>query len=227
MLVQEENYINPQQFEDFILNLKTISKNSYKAKFEDLNVCTRIQYGCGLRISEALGLTPNDFDLDNLILTLNNTKTGFKRCRCAKFQDHKLVQVDPSCLKCGGLGKKKIPQFTTILPSDLPMLREYLAGKRQNQPLFSFNRMTVWRYYKQAGTLAGLDIREQQDERSIEGVWTHLLRKSRAKLMQKEGASSELIKLKLRHKFTTTERYTRPDIMTLKRWEQEHFGGLQ
>lgn len=223
----QENYLSPEQFENFLVNLKVITNNSYKASFDDLNVCTRIQYGCGLRISEAIGLTPNDFDLDNLILTLNNTKTGFKKCSCAKFKDKKLIEVNPNCIKCNGIGKKRIPQFTTILPSDIPMLREYLSKKRQNKTLFDFNRVTVWRYYKKAGKNAGLSIREQQDERSIEGIWTHLLRKSRAKLMQKLGASNELISLKLRHRFTTTERYTRPDIVTLKQFEQKHFGGLQ
>ena len=222
MLTHEENYLTPNEIEHLIQTLKEITCNSYKVKPIDIEACARIQYGCGLRISEVLSLTPEDFDLDNLTLTLNHTKTGFKKCRCAKYENRKLVSIDSDCKKCKGLGKIRKPQFTTILASDVSFFREYLKTKRKNTRMFDFGRLSVWNYYKKAGNLAGLHVREQQDEKTIEGIWTHLLRKCRAKLMTKLGASEVLIKLKLRHNFTTTERYTKPDLQYLKMWEQEN-----
>ena len=38
-----------------------------------------IQYCCGLRISEVLQLTKDNFDYTRRILTLDRTKTGFKK----------------------------------------------------------------------------------------------------------------------------------------------------
>ena len=38
----------------------------------------RIEYDCALRVTEALTLTPEDFDFENRILTLNRTKTGLQ-----------------------------------------------------------------------------------------------------------------------------------------------------
>jgi len=73
--------------------------------------------------------------------------------------------------------------------------------------------------------MAKLELGEQQDERYIDGAWTHLLRKSRAKMMIEKGASEVMVKVKLRHTFTTTERYTRPDINALIKWEAENING--
>jgi len=70
--------------------------------------------------------------------------------------------------------------------------------------------------------MANLELGEQQDQHYIEGAWTHLIRKSRAKLMIEKGASEVMVKVKLRHTFTVTERYTKPDINALIKWEQEN-----
>ena len=223
MLVsQEENYLNPEQIESFINILPQVISTRKQFKAIDIQMMVRIQYSCALRISEVLTLTPNDFDLINLILTLNNTKTGFKKCKCSKFKNRKLISFDPKCSKCKGLGKIRKPQFTTIWNKDKDAIRSYLKDKPTHKPLFQITRLTAWRYYKKAGILLGLHIREQQEERAIEGIWTHLLRKCNAKLMERKGANETLIKLKLRHTFTVTERYTKPDIQYLKRWESEN-----
>lgn len=217
----EENYITPQEFEQFILSLREIGENNYKATPQDLEMCARIQYGCGLRISEVLTLTPQDIDLENMILTLNHAKTGFKKCKCAKYEKKRLVSCNPSCFKCKGKGKIRKPQFTTILPSQAQILRDYLPTKKKTRQIFTFGRTTIWGLYKQAGIKANLRVREQQDEKIIDGVWTHLLRKCRAKLMRKLDAKEELIALKLRHSFNTTQRYTKPDLQYLKLWESQ------
>ena len=80
----------------------------------------------------------------------------------------------------------------------------------------------MWSYVKKACVMAKLELGEQQDERFIEGAWTHLIRKSRAKLMIELGAAEVMVKVKLRHTFSTTERYTKPDINALIKWEAEN-----
>ena len=152
-----------------------------------------VQYCHALRISEVLQLKKEDFNFQRNILTLHNTKTG--------------------------KGKK---QFTSI-PPDFPLyVVDYIDMFFDDRLLFSLNRQLMWSYVKKACKMAGLDLYEQQDTREIIGAWTHLIRKSRAKLMIELGAAEVMVKVKLRHTFTTTERYTKPDINALIKWEHEN-----
>ncbi len=114
-------------------------------------------------------------------------------------------------------GKK---QYTTI-PPDLPKwVINYISQESQ---IFHMTRQLMWSYVKKAANLAGLELGEQQDDRYIEGAWTHLLRKSRAKLMDDLGCKEGLIARKLRHSWkNTTDRYVRLDINALIEWEQEN-----
>ena len=162
-----------------------------------------VQYCHGLRISEVLQLKGENFDFDRNILTLEKTKTGFKK-------------VD---------GKKvRKKQFTSI-PPDLPqeVIRD-IAFTHVKQMLFPFTRQLIWSYVKKACKFANLELGEQQDERYIDGGWTHLIRKSRAKMMIEKGAPEVMVKVKLRHTFSVTERYTKPDINALIEWERENIG---
>jgi hypothetical protein len=84
------------------------------------------------------------------------------------------------------------------------MLSNYIKKYYLEKDDFLFNctRQTSRKYGKMATTLAELNIFEQQDEKSIDGFWNHLLRKCRAKQMRKDGADEELVMLKLRHSFS-------------------------
>jgi len=113
-----------------------------------------------------------------------------------------------------GKGKK---QFTSI-PPDF----NHKFKTDSDNLIFPFTRQLLWSYVKKACKMAGLELGEQQDERYIEGGWTHLIRKSRAKMMIEKGASEVMVKVKLRHTFTVTERYTKPDINALIKWEEEN-----
>jgi len=152
-----------------------------------------VQYCHALRISEVLNLDREDFDFEHKILSLHNTKTG--------------------------KGKK---QFTSIPPDFPQWVIEGLFNYGLDASLFNFNRQLMWRYVKLACKFANLDLVEQQDQRLIIGAWTHLIRKSRAKLMIELGAAEVMVKVKLRHTFSTTERYTKPDINALIAWEREN-----
>ncbi len=208
------NYLNPQDFKKMVDAIPLVTEYNKRKLHEGqkhkvpnpkwIQFALWTQYCHALRISEVLSLIKNDFNFERKILTLNKTKTGFKK-------------------KDGIKVRKK--QYTSI-PSDFPNeVRMEIANSEDTQILFPFNRQLLWRYTKQAAKMAGLDLAEQQDERFIEGAWTHLIRKSRAKWMIEAGASEVMVKVKLRHTFTVTERYTKPDINALIKWEEENING--
>jgi len=156
-----------------------------------------IQYCHALRVSESLQLTQHDFNFERNILTLHNTKTG--------------------------KGKKQFTSIPPDLPKDIILtIKNYQSAYKEPFILFPFHRQLIWSYVKKACKMAHLELGEQQDERYIEGGWTHLIRKSRAKMMIEKGAKEVMVKVKLRHTFTTTERYTKPDINALIKWEAEN-----
>ena len=113
-----------------------------------------------------------------------------------------------------GKGKK---QFTSITPDFPDWTLMWLPLK--------LNRQLLWSYVKKACKMAGLDMVEQQKERLIEGAWTHLIRKSRAKYMIELWAPVVMVKVKLRHTFTVTDEYIKPDINALIKWELENING--
>jgi len=150
----------------------------------------------------------------------------------------------------------RISETIRLVPADFNLERQILTVKRSKtgknqltsipQPLiarltaafevcpdqtklFDISRVTAWHYGKEAGKLAGLNIYERQEQKEIEGVWTHLFRKSFAKMMYKGGASGALIDVKLRHRHKTkdmaesTWTYIKPDINELIFWENKHF----
>ena len=217
------NFLTPEDFKKFLLGFDKV--NSYKATPDIMKLCASIQYYCALRISEVLTLRRDDFDLKNRILTLSNTKTGFKKCKCSTWEKKKLVTCNDSCVKCKGLGKYRIKQFTTIPSPLIILLSNHLKSLKWNKELFNFNRTTAWKEYKQAGKNMKLEIREQQQERNIEGIWTHLLRSSYIKFMREKGASVELCAAKLRHKEkNAVDHYLRVDLQAVKIWEAKQFG---
>lgn len=217
------NYLGIEDFDKFLLGFN--EENNYKTKPEIMKICASVQYYCALRISEVLTLRRDDFDLKNRILTLQHTKTGFKKCKCSKWEKKKVISVDESCKKCKGLGKYRIKQYTTIPRPLIVLISNHLKSLKQNKRLFNFNRTTAWKEYKKAGNTMNLDIREQQSERNIEGIWTHLLRSSYVKFMRENGASVEICAAKLRHKEKNAiDHYLRVDLQSVKIWEAKIFG---
>lgn len=225
------NYLSPENFKKMVdaiplvteynkSKLMSTQKNTVPEP-ERLQWALWTQYCMGLRVSEVLDVERDDFNFDRRILTLNHTKTGFKHCKCSKWKKKKLLKADPNCPKCEGRGKVRVKQFTSI-PPDYSKHYGLFQLSPHNEKLFPFTRQLIWSYVKKAATMANLELGEQQDERYIEGAWTHLIRKSRAKMMIEKGASEVMVKVKLRHTFSVTERYTKPDINALIKWEEEN-----
>jgi len=200
------NYLSPQDFKKMIDAIPLVTeynKSNLLGWAKDkvpnpryIRWALWVQYCCALRISEVLNLEKEDFNFKRNILTLNNTKTG--------------------------KGKK---QYTSIPPDFPKSAINWISFDIDGSKLFKFNRQLMWRYVKLACEFAKLEIGEQQDQRYIEGGWTHLIRKSRAKMMDELGCKEGLIARKLRHTWkNTTDRYVRLDINALIEWERENIG---
>ena len=202
------NYLSPTDFKKMVDAIPLVTEYNKSNLHEHeanripdaglLQQCLWTQYCHGLRISEALNVRYEDFDFKRKILTLHKTKTGFKKVKGKKVRKN---------------------QFTSI-PPDYP----YLWGEDSRGLIWHFTRQLIWSYVKKACKFANLELGEQQDERYIDGGWTHLIRKSRAKWMIEKGAPEVMVKVKLRHTFSVTERYTKPDINALIEWERENIG---
>lgn len=155
----------------------------------------RMGYDSGLRVTERINLIPADFDLDHRILTIRNPKSNK-----------------------GGVQK------TTILPYDVKPFERFISKFSENERMFPVTRSTIWRYAKNAGRLGGLNIFEAKDEKTINGIWTHLLRSSCAKMYINAGASESLVARKLRHSASNvTQRYTKVDLQAVLDFDEIHF----
>lgn len=198
--LKSTNYLNPTLFyNDFLDYLVLLDEFHTDDQDPPMSAnqfywLARTQYGSALRITEALNLIKEDFDLDHRILTIRNPKTD-----------------------------KTTIQKTTILPYDIEKLRKFLSGFINNERIFPITRSTAWRYYKNASTVAGLNIFEAKDTINIEGAWTNLLRSSCAKMYEDSGAKPSLIQRKLRHRpRNVTDVYTKRDLQALLDWEDRH-----
>lgn len=203
---EQTNYLDLARFHRFIEAIpKLLAFHSSFQKppmdYYHFQMLYKIAYHCALRISEALNLEAEDFDLEHRVLRLQ------KRQGASKTFDKMKVKV----------------QKTSIGPLLLADLAKFLADKKGK--LFNCHRATAWKYAKQAGNLANLKVYEEQKQRSINGVWTHLFRKSYAKLMEEMKASPSLIMLKGRWSPREMyQTYTKPSLNYLIEWEAKAFG---
>lgn len=170
------NHLTPQSFYndflDWLVLLDEFHSDNIKPPMSanQFYWAARLQWGCGLRISELLKLIKADFDLEHKILTIRNHKT-----------------------KKGGIQK------TTIMPYDIAKLKSFLEPFDDAERIFPTTRSTMWRYYKNASKLGGLNLFEAKDQINIEGAWTHLMRSSCAKMYESLGAEPSIISTKLRY----------------------------
>jgi len=196
-----DNYLDFERldlFLDAIPKLKTYRFRQGippKMRPRELQMYFKIMFYCCLRSIEGAKLIKSDFDLDHRILILRSPKTN-----------------------------KKGFQKTTLPPPLLEDLEFFLDYKKDNEILFPIAHSTIWNYCKQAGEIANLKIFEELENRSIEGMFSHIFRKSYAKFMEDAGAGPSLIMLKGRWKpHQMYQFYTRPSLVSLIKWEMKIF----
>ncbi len=200
---------------------------------EVLTMYFTIVFDCALRPKELFYPRVQDFDLENLILTLPVTKTGFKPCPCSTWKKPKdgkkkvLVKVNKKCEDCKGIGKLRKVQYTTILRKDAEKLRVYFKeqGLGPGDIPFPFYQQILRKYFKEAGQLAGLKIFTAKESRMIYNLYPYILRESRSKIMEDMGAKSSIVSAKLRHSRGSNLllRYQWQDLNAVKTWELANY----
>ncbi|OLD29740.1 MAG: hypothetical protein AUI62_02325 [Thaumarchaeota archaeon 13_1_40CM_2_39_7] len=93
----------------------------------------KLMYGSRLRISEALNLEKQDFDLEHRTLRIR----------------------DPKVMRYGE---------PTILPKDVVWLKEFLTNYHDEEKIFPITSTIVEQYAKDAATLVGIQILEEQED---------------------------------------------------------------
>jgi len=164
-----------------------------KITLENLTLMFKTTLEGAFRISETLELTSKDI-LDNGMITIRNSKTGWKNCKCAKwsYRPTKLIKVNKNCQKCKGLGKYRINQYGWVKDETLSQLRELADNTQEGKKLFPISQRQSLRYIDQ-----------------VIGSRTHALRHTRLTwLLTTDKFNIQDIKQKARHtNIQTTGRY--------------------
>lgn len=234
---ESKNYVTLEEVEKIIKALvdmweERIKKGKTRMSFnpEDLAFCIIVLVSCGLRPTEILTPTVSDFDLDNRLLTLHRTKTGFKHCKCSKWDKNKLVSADKKCTICNGRGLRRVAQYTTIWPNVCILLKAYFErrGLGPDDVPFPFYRERLYWYVREATERAGIKIFDvKEGGKIIKNGFVRMFRQSCVRIMRDLKADFELREVKLRHtmkaqKKDVSLRYDSYDINDLRRWDLEN-----
>jgi len=193
----------------------------------------RLLFHLGCRISEALGITVSDIDLNEATVTIEHLKTRLKlSCpRCGA----KLSRTAKFCPGCGGRVEKAVAEERghrrkRTLPIDedtLKMLREYIdrggpIGSNGKQLLFGLSRGRGWQIVRECADRAGLGQLVNPETGELRGISPHRLRDAFAVHAVKINDSGDGLRLLQEHlghvSFNTTARYRKVAGEELKDW---------
>jgi len=196
----------------------------------------RVLFHLGCRVSEALGLSVDDIDFNQSILTIKHLK------RRLKFSCHncgaRLGATHFFCPKCGGkIEKSQIEEQEhrrqRVLPVDndtLGTLKEYIKrggpvfrdGKKL---IFGINRHRAWQIVKECAERANLPKLVNPETGKIHNVSPHKLRDAfavRAVKIDDSGDGLRLLQQHLGHaSFNTTAKYRKVSGEEHKEWYQK------
>ena len=131
-----------KEFEQGIDGLKPrkMTKDQIKLMF-------RVLLSGAFRISEVLGLKASDI-LPNGQILLRETKTGWERCKCSKwsFRPTRLIESNPNCKKCLGIGKYRIDQYGWVSPEIFEELQSLAKNTPPDKRLFPITRRQAFNY---------------------------------------------------------------------------------
>ena len=196
----------------------------------------RVLFHLGCRVSEALGLSVDDIDFNQSILTIKHLKRRLKlSCHnCGA----RLGATHFFCPKCGGkIEKSQIEEQEhrrqRVLPVDndtLGTLKEYIKrggpvfrdGKKL---IFGINRHRAWQIVKECAERANLPKLVNPETGKIHNVSPHKLRDAfavRAVKMDDSGDGLRLLQQHLGHaSFNTTAKYRKVSGEEHKEWYQK------
>ena len=196
----------------------------------------RVLFHLGCRVSEALGLSVDEIDFNQSILTIKHLKRRLKlSCHnCGA----RLGATHFFCPKCGGkIEKSQIEEQEhrrqRVLPVDndtLGTLKEYIKrggpvfrdGKKL---IFGINRHRAWQIVKECAERSNLPKLVNPETGKIHNVSPHKLRDAfavRAVKMDDSGDGLRLLQQHLGHaSFNTTANYRKVSGKEHKEWYQK------
>ena len=235
---ESTDFLSKDQVKEFIENIPKLKiyQTSIQARkplpARYFQLFTKILYDAALRSGEGRQIKLEDLDLQYARLRLPRTKTGWDWCSCSTHAKRVLLDVDPGCRKCLGIGKLRRPQYTTYsetlaheihqFTQEEDLLKSHFIFNSPSYPKQPIGREWIRKYMKEVGNLCSFDIFAERKVRVTKGFYTHLLRRSRAIQMDKDGAPLGVISKKLRHMdIKTTSTYIQSSIADLQKWEKE------
>lgn len=234
LALEEANELTAQQYAKFLSELERIPGKRAPINGKQIRLAFEFMEDTGCRITETLHVRKKDLDFRTNILTVTHPKSEAK-CKCSKwiykdqFTRRKTLQyADPECGVCNGKGTWKKPQYTTFTPRMQDQLYQYCSRLKDDDLLFPTTRVSMWRWGKKAGELAGIRIFQQKKDKRIEGIFLHLFRALCSKRTTADAWSDKykdaIVQRKMRHSYkVVTDRYTEITIGYLVSWERRTY----
>ena len=228
----EANELTDEQYAEFLKIIVRLPALRSPINGDAVRLLFEFMEDTGARVTEALNTRKRDIDFRTRIYTVMHPKSE-KQCPCSKWRykdvysrSRILEYADPQCQRCRGKGKWKKPQRTTITPRIWANLKAYTDTLKDEELLWPVSRMSVWRWGKKAGKLAGINIFQQKDNIMIEGIFPHLFRALCSKRMtaiaKDDKYKDALVACKMRHSYeVVTDRYTKVTINYLISFENK------
>ena len=193
----------------------------------------------GCRISEDLGITVADIDLDNCTATIQHLKTRIKLA-CPDC-GARLGKSHIFCPKCGvkveeAVAKEQEHRRVRTLPLDedtLEMLKNYIkrggpVTRNGKKLLFGINRHRAWQIVKECAKKTGLPKLVNPDTGRLHNVSPHRLRDAFAVMAVKLNDSGDGLRMLQEHlghaSFNTTAKYRKISGEEHRDWYQRLWG---
>lgn len=187
----------------------------------------------GCRISEALGITVDDIDLDSRTVTIKHLKSRIK-LKCPKCGSA-LGLATVFCPKCGDKVEAAVKELREhrrqrVLPLDgdlVTLLREYisngsLVSRNGKHLLFGINRHRAWQVIKTLAEKAQLPRIINNESGKVHHVSPHKLRDAFAVHAVKHNDTGDGLRMLQEHlghqSFNTTARYRKVAGEEHRRW---------
>jgi hypothetical protein len=235
--LDEANNLRPEQLAVFYAELEKMPTPKAPISGAQAVLCFQFMEDVGSRVNETIHVQKKHVNTRTGIVIITHPKSR-KRCKCSRWghvegsRRMKLISADRNCEQCAGKGRWRAPQKATYTPRIAHRLHAYLETLDNDDCLFPVNRVTLWRWGKAAGKKAKINIFQEKEVRSIEGIFLHLFRALCALRMtadaQNDPYRDQMISRKLRHSVNTAliNRYNRIDINYVISWERKTYGHL-
>ena len=216
-------YLEPEEIEKL--------KNAATFLRDKLLIMLLFHLGC--RISEALGISVEDIDLENGTIIIQHLKTRLQlSCPNCKVR---LSRRDAFCPGCGAkvaeaVSEEKEHRRQRVLPVDrelLMTLKDYIKrggaiNRNGKKLLFGINRHRAWQIVRECAERAGLPFLINPETGKRHGVSPHRLRDAFAVHAVKVDDSGDGLRMLQEHlghaSFNTTAKYRKVAGEELKQW---------